>query len=124
MATMSKQCQDCGQRFDTRRDNAKFCSVCRTLKNLDFINDFTVPCWQCGERMSPIERGDKTCGNCGYAPKKHGIDVCGFCNEEHPIIAKDVAVCHRCAKIPSLRKDLLKAMRKKVNLRRQEAVPA
>lgn len=124
MATMSKQCQDCGTRFTTERANAKFCGVCRLLKNLDFINDFTVKCWQCDETMSPLERGDKTCGRCGYAPKKHGVAECVQCHEERPQIAKDVPVCHKCAKHPDHRKWLLRAVRKKVSERQQEAVAA
>lgn len=114
MQSITMSCDECGRGFETKRANAKRCHLCRLMNNLDFINDYTVPCWQCDETMSPLERGDKTCGSCGYAPKKHGIAECGFCHEVKPVIAKDVAVCHKCGKLPSLRRDLLKALRKKI----------
>lgn len=114
MAIIDKTCENCGRGFETKRANAKRCALCRLLNNLDFINDFTVDCWRCGERMSPLERGDKTCGSCGYQPKKHGIAECGFCHEVKPRIAQDVNVCFKCGKIPSLRADLLTALEKKI----------
>lgn len=122
---LSKACQECGQSFETSRTNAKRCHICRLLNNLEFINDFTVPCWQCSDTISPLERGDKTCGHCAYTPKKHGIAVCVQCKNERPRIEHDVDVCHRCAKHPDHRKWLLNAVRKKVKARTEASkIPA
>lgn len=115
MASMTKTCHECSRSFDTKRANAKRCHLCRLLNNLEFINDFTVNCWQCDERMSPLERGDKTCGNCAYNPKKHGIAECAFCHHERPRIERDVNVCHACGKHPDHRKALLFSLRRKIS---------
>lgn len=119
MATITKSCEECGHQFETIRDNAKRCHICRLLNDLEFINDFTVKCWQCGTPISPLKRGDKTCGHCAYAPKKYGVAECVQCRKELPQIEKDVPVCHGCAKHPDHRRWLLRAVREKQTKRRQ-----
>lgn len=113
MASLTKQCEDCPNEFVTSRANAKRCSVCRTLKDLRFVGDLIVECWLCDRKISPLEKGDKTCADCAYIPKKYGFAQCGFCKQERERIRADVAVCSECAHDPANRRTLILSLAKK-----------
>jgi hypothetical protein len=122
MATTIISCEECTEPYETTRPNTKFCSRCRLSKDVTFIDDHTVKCWQCEKVFAPIERGEKTCGECCYQPKKHGETTCVFCKNTRLRVRANVECCHECARNPKLRGKLIASLRNAQRRRRMEAI--
>lgn len=121
MASTTITCAECTAPYETTRDNTKYCSRCRLTFDVIFIDAQTKKCWQCDEVFAPLERGQKTCGNCCYKPKKHGETECGFCKNTRPRVRADVACCHECANDPNNRGKLITSLRNSQRRRKIEA---
>lgn len=121
MATTIITCEECSRPYETPRTNTKYCARCRLTKDVIFIDDLTTKCWQCEKPFAPITRGEKTCGECCYQPKKHGEAECGFCKNTRKRVCADVACCHECARNPKLRGKLIASLR---NSQRRRAAAA
>lgn len=107
-------CADCGRDYETVRRNTKYCSLCRLLRDLLFVDRATTKCWICSEVFAPIERREKSCGSCCYKAAKNGVAECAFCHQEKPRVNAGIAVCHGCARDPELRGKLMNSLMKKV----------
>lgn len=115
-------CEDCGLEFQSSRDNAKYCRVCRLFRNLVFIEARTYDCWACGGEFAPLERNQKFCGDCNTVRSAHDAPgTCSFCKEKtEQLLHKEVKVCRKCATDPENRQLLIRALHKKKASRASE----
>jgi hypothetical protein len=112
---IEKTCADCGREFETTRDNAKYCRLCRLLKNLIYIGDRRYECWACGGEFAPLGRNDKFCGQCNTVGSVHDHGgECRLCGEtSDQLLHADVLVCRGCSTNPDRRKVLIQAVYRK-----------
>lgn len=109
-----KECVDCGREFESNRENAKYCYLCRLYRNLVFIADRKYECWACGEKFAPLARSDKFCGGCNTNTSIHHTEgTCSFCGEARVVLHEDVSVCLPCATDGEQRKLFVRAIHKK-----------
>ncbi len=108
-------CEDCGRSFETTRANTKFCTVCRTYRDLLYIGEQTKSCLECDQKFALLKRSDMLCGKCDFLTSKKYVEgTCALChNVSDRLMHKDIRVCIRCARNPEMRTLLLKALVKK-----------
>lgn len=105
-------CGDCATAFNAKRANAKYCSTCRTYRDLLYQKTATTKCWACEARFCPTKRGQIVCAACGEHEHKRGH--CAFCErDDQPLLQDGLAVCTYCAFDPANRQMLVRAVAKK-----------
>lgn len=117
------KCVDCGQPYETRRPNTRYCAVCRLYRDLVYLGSRTKVCLDCEERFAPLAVKDLLCGKCDFIRSKNYADgECALCHgNTSPLLHSDVAVCLVCAREPKRRELLLRAVAKKRSARREAA---
>lgn len=120
------RCDDCGTEFESAKSNAKYCRVCRLLRNVIFIGNKTKECWTCGERFAPLDRNDTFCGKCNTVKSVHDAKgKCVMCKDSSDqLLHRSARVCRSCAYIPDLRPTLARALKKKQDAVRSEVIKA
>lgn len=120
-------CEQCGSPRLTRRANTKYCRVCRTFKNIEFIGDRKAKCIGCNGSFSPLLRGDDVCGKCtlthASGDPRGECKLCG--TDDAHLIDENIAVCEVCAYSNQKRGEFKKALLKKIRHRMAgtEALP-
>lgn len=115
-------CADCGRQRATKRRNTKYCSLCRLMRDLQFVQARLHKCWLCEVRFAPIGGRDNACPDCMYVPKSFGVEECAFCHQAKPRANPEIAVCHSCARDPKLRPKLINSLQRKIDEPHGEAV--
>lgn len=116
----SYKCEGCSAPATAKRRNAKYCTVCRLVKNVMFIKDNSKKCWLCESKFAPLERNDVFCGTCDEDAPRGNTGTCSLCQAEAQLYRDDISVCVPCMKDPEQRPLLLRALRKKQRARRKE----
>jgi hypothetical protein len=118
MAERHKSCEDCGLDFTTRYPHAKFCHLCRLLRDFKFLDKTgraVKPCMLCDERYARITSHDKFCADCDDHPALIP-GTCVICDDEVASLHHPTGpVCLRCLRHPDER---LPIMRKLTQSRR------
>lgn len=116
MPSFEITCEDCGQPYTAIRKNAKYCRVCRLLRNAIYLGDRTQTCLICEQDYAPLQRDKLSiCGSCNPNSYKHDVEgTCVFCKtKDGRLIHEDIKVCRRCAQDPEQRELFIKALGKK-----------
>ena len=113
-------CVDCSAPATSKRANAKYCTICRLIRNVTFVADKTKPCWGCNKRFTPIDRNDVLCGTCDESGARGDTGTCSLCKAQAQLYGKEVSVCLACMKDPEKRPLLFRALKKKQLARRAE----
>lgn len=121
MTDHSIHCADCGHPATAKRKNQRYCGVCRLFRNLIYLGGRTVRCASCDTKFAPLHVNDKLCADCDFDKEKLPKGRCAFCEQdERPLVKEDVSICIACAKDPSHRDKVTRALGKK-RRQRQEA---
>lgn len=105
------RCEDCGDRYETKRSNTKVCGACRMLRDFIFIKSGRSRCVLCDNHFAPLYRGDWLCGNCEADRLRNRESVhCPVCKEYGPAWRDGVRACVRCLKAPAHRRTLTQAL--------------
>lgn len=114
METTRIECGDCGSPFDAKRKNAKYCQLCRAIRDFKFMTTWTKDCWVCSKEFAPAYRKDLMCAECDDLRRSYNVDgACVFCGEESVLWHEQAHICWPCVKNPELRSKVLHALLKK-----------
>lgn len=102
MRTIS--CATCHATCQASRPNAKYCPLCRLLKNCEYVAEKTVDCWGCNKEFAPTYAKEILCGDCHVHGAPPAPVECAFCHETKEPVITGVKVCNRCARDPKLRR--------------------
>lgn len=118
----SIKCVDCGAPYETKRANTKRCYLCQIVAFKLWAPQFSAKCWACEKDFNPLLRDHVICGDCRPYGRAEG--ECGFCHQQGPIVAENLAVCPSCAMDPKNRELFLRALVKKQHATRAEPATA
>lgn len=110
-------CADCGAEAPARNKLAKYCDLCRLVRNVKFIGTGTRKCWACERDFAPRARNDVLCGSCELPPAHRVTGTCALCQAPGDVFSQDIAVCLQCTKDPARRPIFLRALIKKQHSR-------
>lgn len=118
-------CADCGQATATKRQNTKYCPLCRLLRDLLYVGGMKRECWICEREYAPLtykRDPSEMCGECDTLTRNRYVEGdCSYCQQhKHNLLNSDVRVCVRCALDPANRARLVRALQRKQAARAEE----
>lgn len=114
------KCADCGTETTAKRKNQKYCSVCRLIRNIQFVGNKKKVCVCCEEKFAPLTVNDLLCPNCDVVPASTDVVECALCSRTTNVIRNGIRVCRFCAYDPTKRETFFAALTKRRKAQAEE----